>query len=56
MLERRVAMRAYDLDGESRSAQRTSAESMTTVKGPSGAAIRESLNDLEFVGGASHLV
>jgi hypothetical protein len=30
-------MRAYDLDGDSRSAHRTSAESMMTVKGPSGA-------------------
>jgi len=32
-------MRAYDLDGESRSAHRTSAESMITVKGPSGACL-----------------
>lgn len=30
-------MRAYDLDGDSRSEHRTSAASMTTVKGPSGA-------------------
>ena len=30
-------MRAYDLDGDSRSEHRTSAESMTIVKGPSGA-------------------
>jgi len=30
-------MRAYDLDGASRSAHRTSAASMTTVRGPSGA-------------------
>lgn len=30
-------MRAYDLDGDSRSAHRTSAASMMTVNGPSGA-------------------
>jgi hypothetical protein len=30
-------MRVYDLDADSRSAHRTSAESMTTVNGPSGA-------------------
>ena len=35
--ERRAAMRAYDLDGDSRSAHRTSAASMMTVNGPSGA-------------------
>jgi hypothetical protein len=30
-------MRAYDFDGDSRSAHRTSAASMMTVNGPSGA-------------------
>jgi hypothetical protein len=35
--ERRVAMRAYDFDGDSRSAHRTSAASTMTVNGPSGA-------------------
>lgn len=35
--ERRAAMRAYELDGDSRSAHRTSAASMTMVNGPSGA-------------------
>lgn len=34
-------MRVYDLDGDSRSAHRTSAESIMTVNGPSGAAVRQ---------------
>lgn len=38
--ERRVAMRAYDLDGDSRSAHKMSAASMMTVNDPSGAAGR----------------
>jgi hypothetical protein len=36
-------MRAYALDGDSRSAHRTSAESMMTVNGPSGAVDRQAL-------------
>jgi hypothetical protein len=38
---RRVAMRAYDFDGDSRSAHRTSAASMMTVNGPSGAIYKQ---------------
>ena len=33
-------MRAYAFDGDSRSEHRTSAESMTTVRGPSSGAVR----------------
>lgn len=35
-------MRAYDFDGDSKSEHRTSAESMTTVKGPPSGAVRVS--------------
>ena len=50
MSERRVAMMAYDLDGDSRSAHRTSAASMMTVNGPSGAI------DTQTSLGGSHFV
>lgn len=45
-LESRVAMRAYDLDGDSRSAHRTSAESMMTVSGPSGTVDKQARESL----------
>jgi hypothetical protein len=40
-------MRAYALDGDSRSAHRTSAESMMTVNGPSGAVDKQALRDVD---------